>query len=210
MNNNYLQNHLQTLVLAQNRFVFNVQPIHMPLQLQLPNFEALSLVKFDKITLEEIIPNFISTLESHHTKRSYTSKLNMMFKRGFLDKNHTISEFSKENIPLLLQAIRKNQLSLLISNHNEEKDHTICDATLQASATVFQSLCRFLELYTNGLIKYTICAKTGHQKVFKKQYTKTQSSILTREELSRFLDTLEAISFESWCVSIMQLKGARR
>nr|WP_231881977.1 site-specific integrase [Candidatus Chlamydia sanziniae] len=152
-----------------------------------------------KITLEEAISTWITSLNSH-TARSYKGAMLALSKLGFLSLTMSLQEFSLLNHNIIIDSIK--QLPTEIIPWSE--------GTKQVRAACYISLTKFLHRATSGLINI---AQPSHQestKTFYKVRDLVKTHAMNRENKQLFLTKLKTINYRDWLIAQAILQGAKR
>lgn len=149
----------------------------------------------DKITILKAVSSFLEGL-SKHTKESYRSAFNVLFKERLLEPEMSLKGFALMNLEAKLDQIKENLPGK--------------EATKQYRSAAFVSFTGFLQRRTQGLIRKAIPNKEKGRKTFVKVRDKTAGDILSLDEVKDFLSVLKKKNLRNYLIAGIQLQGAKR
>ena len=149
----------------------------------------------DTITILQAVSTFLEGL-SKHTKESYRSAFNVLFRERLLDPNMSLKGLALMNLEAKLDQIKEKLPGK--------------EATKQYRSAAFVSFTGFLQRRTQGLIHKAIPNKEKGRKTFVKIRDKTAGDILSINEIKAFLAVLKKQNLRNYLIAVIQLQGAKR
>lgn len=168
----------------------------------------------NKSTLEFYRQEYTSSFASERTSETYSSQLNQIFEQGFILRDMTVEDFAKMDNNKILYEIRQKSLTIKPAKKNRKYSKpasTLASETIrQLRAAVFISFTKFLALQSSGLVKPAIPISSGAQKTFGSRREGTAATLLSQDNLNKFLIALKSLGDRHYLFGILQLLAARR
>ena len=151
--------------------------------------------QLDKITVEDGVKTWLSTLTSH-TQAAYTYGMGKLIELALIDPRMSLQMFALINHDSILDRIK------LVKEWSEN--------SRQARAACYISFSRFLSRRTQGIIKKIIPNKEGHNKTFYRVHEKVKTSAMTQAQWLRFFNALGSINKRDCLIAKVILQGGKR
>ena len=172
------------------------------LGLEAQNFEKAKSTRdnfiwqqLDKITVEEGIKQWLSTLSSH-TQATYRYGMQQLIELSLMEPTMNLQGFALLNHNSIIDRIK------LVKKWSE--------SSRQARAACYISFSRFLSRRTQGIISKIVPSKEGISKTFYKVRQKVKTSAMTQGQWIRFFAALERINPRDCLIAKVILQGGKR
>lgn len=150
--------------------------------------------QLEAVSVKDAIENFLSSLESHNTRKNYASHLRSLAK--IININISLQEFSLLDTNRILDEVK--QFS------------SLSEATKQARCACLISFTKFLSRRTEGIIKRAVPETSGVNRTFRKIRDKCTTNALNKTQVKRFLSELAKINKRDALIAKLILQGGKR
>lgn len=161
------------------------------------------------VTLLQAQIEWFKVIQNPRTLRTYQTIMSELCKRGLLNPDLNLQEFSLINFDTLVDHIKKAPLFWDCGNNSVIRPWS--EATRQKYAAAFISFTGFLSRRTGGMIRKATPSKEGQNKTFYKiRETVKTRSLEDRDDWERFFKELDELNSRDCLIGKLILQGAKR